>query len=83
MSRAAIGEELGMGAEAVKALLRDGKFYAAPESDPARRQLAIEANEAWSKGMTKEQFRQTRSLTPPKAHECWKDADVLFERREG
>ncbi|WP_146766139.1 hypothetical protein [Micromonospora saelicesensis] len=83
MSRAAIGEELGMGAEAVKALLRDGKFYAAPESDPVRRQLAIEANEAWSKGMTKEQFRQTRSLTPPKAHECWKDADVLFERREG
>ncbi|SIR97079.1 hypothetical protein SAMN05444858_13228 [Micromonospora avicenniae] len=82
-SRAAIGEELGMGAEAVKALLRDGKFYSAPESDPARRQLAIEANEARSKGMTKEQFRQARALTPPKAHECWKDADVLFERREG
>ncbi|MBQ1041453.1 hypothetical protein KBX03_02915 [Micromonospora sp. C72] len=83
MSRTAIGEELGMGAEAVKALLRDGKFYAAPDSDPARRQLAIEANGARSRGMTKDQFRQAQSLTPPKAHECWKDADVLFERHEG
>ncbi|RQX01881.1 hypothetical protein [Micromonospora inaquosa] len=83
MNRAAIGAELGMGPDAVKALLRDGKFYAAPDSDPARRQLAVDAHEAQSRGMTKDQFRQARALAPPKAHECWKDADVLFERHAG
>ena len=83
MSRAAIGEELGMGPESVKAFLRDGKFYVAPDSDPARRQLAIEAYEAQSRGVTRDQFRQAWAFTPTKAHECWKDADVLFERHEG
>ncbi|MEU7845906.1 hypothetical protein AB0B69_00700 [Micromonospora parva] len=83
MSRAAIAEELGMGPDAVKALLRDGKFYAAPDSDPMRRQLALDAYQARSSGMTKDQFRQARALAPPKAHECWKDADVLFERHAG
>ncbi|MFF0880702.1 hypothetical protein [Micromonospora aurantiaca (nom. illeg.)] len=82
MSRSAIGEELGVGSESAKALLRDGKFYAAPDSDPERRRLAAEAYEAQSRGMTKDQFRQARALTPPKAHECWKDADVLFQRHE-
>lgn len=77
-SRAAICEQLGVGPNSVKELLRDGKFYADPNSDPSRLELALEADEARTKGMTKGQFRQARGLTPPKANECWKDADVLY-----
>jgi len=76
-SRREIAEALDVAPETVKILLRDGKFYADPESDPARSGAALAAAQARESGQTKEQFRTSQGLTAPKASEAWKDADVL------
>ena len=76
--RREIAEALDVAPETVKILLRDGKFYANPESDPARSDAALAAAEAREIGQTKQQFRDSQGLTAPKASEAWKDADVLF-----
>jgi hypothetical protein len=73
-----IAETLNVAQETVKILLRDGKFYAAPESDPDRSDAAIAAAEARERGLTKQQFMVERGITTPKANEAWKDADILF-----
>ncbi|MBG6103852.1 hypothetical protein IW249_004266 [Micromonospora vinacea] len=82
MSRAAIGQDLGVGSESAKAPLRDGKFYEAPtpipnvgDWQPTRTRPSAEALPKTSPGR--------RGLSAPKAHGCWKDANVLFERHEG
>ena len=77
-SRSQIGEQLGASEEAVKALLRDGKFYADPESDPPRLALAQRAASARAEGLTRTRFGDQAGLTKNKADESWKDADVLF-----
>ncbi len=77
-SRRQIGESLGVSEEAVKALLRDGKFYADPTADPERLKLAQRAAEARGLGITRAVFANQTKLSKGKADESWKDADVLF-----
>lgn len=77
LSRAAIGEELASSPEAVKSLLRDAKFYEAPENDDARLSLARAASAARRNGMTKSAFQTAFALSPAKALEAWRDADVI------
>lgn len=77
-SRSEIGERLGVGEDAVKALLRDGKFYADPRTDPGRRDLAQRAAAARAQGLTRAVFSDEAGLSKGKAEESWRDADVLF-----
>lgn len=77
LSRAQVGIRLGVSKELVKELLRDGKFYADPASDPLRTELAREAARARAEGLTRAQFQEAQGLTAPKAQEAWRDADVL------
>lgn len=77
-SRREIGQQLGFSDEAVKALLRDGKFYAAPEADPERLEMAKHAAAARAEGLTRAAFGDRAGLSKGKSDECWKDADVLF-----
>ena len=77
LSRAEIGQLIGAGAVTVKALLRDGKCYANPASDPARLQLATLASEARRRGATRARFQFDHDLTRPKAEEAWVDAGIL------
>lgn len=78
VSRKDIAIRFGMGEETVKALLRDGKFYAAPDADPKRLEMAKRAAAARLSGMTRAAFADEARLTKGKADECWRDADVLF-----
>ena len=73
-----IGQRLGVTDLSVKSLLRDGKFFAEPGSDPSRFAMAKEAAAAIGRGLTRGQFRESEGLTIPKADECWRDAYVLF-----
>ena len=77
-TRRQIGEQLGASEEGVKALLRDGRFYSDPESDPPRLALAQRAASARAEGLTRAMFGDQAGLTKNKADESWKDADVLF-----
>lgn len=77
-SRKQIGEHLGVSEEAVKALLRDGKFYADPEADPERLDIAKRATEARAQDLTRAVFGDQAGLSKGNADESWKDADVLF-----
>jgi hypothetical protein len=76
LSRMAIGEKLGVGTESVKGLLRDGKFYADPQSDPERIHLARVALEAKRRGKTRAEFQTEQRLSNQKAVEAWRDAAV-------
>lgn len=76
-TRQAIAQALGVSTETVKILLRDGKFYANPATDPDRHQLAKAAIAARRAHQTRAQFRAEHSLTAAKATEAWKDADAL------
>lgn len=78
VSRKEIGERLGVSEEGVKALLRDGKFFADPQADPERLDLAQRAAAARAQGITRSDFAEQGKLSKGKAEECWKDADVLF-----
>ncbi|MRK00949.1 hypothetical protein GEV27_05380 [Aeromicrobium sp. S22] len=79
LTRAEIGQAISTSAEVVKGLLRDGKFYADPASDPPRHQSAKQASAARERQETRAQFQAAHSLTTPKAAEAWRDAGVLFE----
>lgn len=79
LSRGEIARQLGAGPEAVKALLRDGKFYADAASDPARAALARQAEVARELRLTRAEFQVQAGLTKPKAQEAWRDAAVLHE----
>lgn len=77
-SRREIAAMFGVGEEAVKAMLRDGKFYANPDADPQRLELAKTAASARVRGLTRAQYGDESRLSSGKADESWKDADVLF-----
>ncbi|MEV3905513.1 exonuclease domain-containing protein [Mycobacterium sp. NPDC050551] len=77
-SRRDIREKLGVSEDGAKALLRDGKFYADPEGDPERLELAKRAAAARAAGSTRGAFGLQTGLSRGKADESWKDADVLF-----
>lgn len=79
LTRQQIGEKLGAGAEAVKTMLRDGKFYADPTTDPQRADLARRAGQARDQRITRAEFAAETKLTAPKAAEAWRDAAVLHE----
>lgn len=81
-SRKEISEHLAVSEEAVKALLRDGKFYAAPDADPERLALAKRAAAARAEGLTRTRFGDQAGISKGKADESWKDADVLFGKSE-
>lgn len=83
VTRRQIGERLGVGEETVKALLRDGKFYADPEADSERLELANRAAAARTQGLTRAQFGEQLGLSMGKTDESWKDADVLFAKSDG
>jgi DNA polymerase-3 subunit epsilon len=76
-ARADIATHLGVGPETVKGLLRDAKFYANPQSDPSRLNLAHVAMAARGGGMTRDVFAAEQGLSRGKADEAWRDADVL------
>ncbi|GAA2135441.1 hypothetical protein GCM10009844_00700 [Nocardioides koreensis] len=76
-TRKEIGEWFDVGGETVKAMLRDGKFYADPASDPGRAAVAQAAADAKRSGLTRAQFQLGQKVSAPKAQEAWRDADVL------
>jgi hypothetical protein len=77
-TRRQIAEQLGVSGDVVPSLLRDGKFFANPNSDRIRFELAEKAAEARKRGLTRIGFRDEARLSNAKADECWRDADVLF-----
>ena len=77
-TRREIAEHLGVSVEVVKYLLRDGKFYANPQSDPDRLKMANKAAAARRNGTTRSEFCAAARLSNAKADEVWRDADVLF-----
>lgn len=77
-TRKQIGEHLDVSEEGVKALLRDGKFYADPDTDPERLDLAKAAATARAQGLSRATFGDQAGLSKGKGDESWKDADVLF-----
>jgi hypothetical protein len=79
LTRTEIGQQLEVGPDAVKMLLRNGKFYASPISDPARAALARRAAAAREQRVTRERFQAQAGLTTPKAHQAWRDAAVLAQ----
>lgn len=85
LTRKQIAERLGVSEALVKSLLRDGKFYANPNSDPPRRRLAKQVADAKLHEMTCSQIRVALKLTSAKVDEAWRDADVVFgdEKKAG
>jgi len=77
-SRMQIAAKLGISQEGVALLLRDGKFYADPASDPGRLEIAKQASVAQGLGVTRASFRIEKRLSAAKADEAWRDADVVF-----
>lgn len=82
-TRAVIAERLGIAPSTVKQLLKDGKFYADPTSDPWRLAAAEAAARARQDGQTKKRFTEASDLSAARAARAWGDADILFpDRRE-
>lgn len=79
LSRGEIAARMGTNTEGVKILLRDGKFYADPATDPLRHEIAKKAAQAREERCTRADFQAQFLLTTPKAQEAWRDAGVLFE----
>ena len=77
LSQARIAQAIGVASGTVKVLLRDGKFYADPTSDPLRAKAAEAAVRARNRGLTKNQFNAELGLTWSKLSEAWKDAETL------
>jgi orotate phosphoribosyltransferase-like protein len=73
-----IAERFGVGGPTVTSLLRDGKFYATPSSDPQRHELVKQAAYLKSKGMNPAEVGVELKLSNVKAKESWRDAGVLF-----
>lgn len=77
-TRKQISEQLGVHPDVVASLLRDGKFFANPQADQRRLELAHDAARAKERGLTRARFQSEARLSNAKANECWRDADVLF-----
>jgi hypothetical protein len=77
-TRKEIANQLGASAQVVKSLLRDGKFYAAPQSDPDRLRLATVAAAGRKRGLKCTELGAEMKLSVAKTDECWRDAGVLF-----
>lgn len=77
-TRRQIAADLSVAHETVSHLLRDGKFFAAPETNPERVERAVTAAEAKRVGQRRAEFQSSLGLSGAKAIDAWKDADVLF-----
>lgn len=80
VTRKDIAEQLNVSPDVVKALLRDGKFYADPASDPERDRLAGVAATAREHGSTREEFQRNEGLSLGRAKDAWRDAAILYSR---
>ena len=74
LSRREIANELGCGAESVKQLLADGKFYCAPEAYPSRLGTARSAAHLLAQGATKDEVGARLGLSPPALVRACRDA---------
>lgn len=81
LTRREIAEKLGVQVDTVKPLLRDGRFYDNPVSNHERLELALLADTAKSRGLTKSQFKAEHGLSGAKSMEGWKDAGCLRLRK--
>jgi DNA polymerase-3 subunit epsilon len=77
LGRAQVAERLGVGADTVKLLLRDGMFFANPSGNPERARLAGLASAAQDRGLTRAQFEWESGLSGNAAALAWRDADAL------
>src|SRR3546814_17142297 len=82
-SRKQIAAELVVSIDTVGGLLRDGTFYADPEADPARLELAMDAHDPSQDGLTKAEVPAKNGLSLAKSHESWRDGDGLLGARAG
>lgn len=80
VNRKDIAEQLDVSPEVVKSLLRDGKFYANPSSDPERDRLAHAAATAREQGSTRENFQHNEGLSLGRSKDAWRDAAILYPR---
>ena len=77
-TRRQIAEQFGVSALVVKALLRDGKFYANPRRIHSGSKSAKNAAAAQSRGIARANFCTAMKLTVTKGDERWRDANVLY-----
>ncbi|WP_153392702.1 hypothetical protein [Ornithinicoccus halotolerans] len=79
LTRAQIADRLDASLDTTKQLLRDGKFYADPGTDPDRAALAQIAAQEQAAGTTQAQFRTKHSLSALKTQRAWRDATLLHD----
>jgi hypothetical protein len=77
MTRSEISKSLGLGADTVKDLLSDAKFYQDPAADPERTERARAASDARAEGLTRAAFQAAQQLSSLKAKQAWRDADTV------
>jgi hypothetical protein len=77
LTRKEIGKALGVGADTVKMLLRDARFYADPGNDPPRAAMVRAADAARSRQLTRTQFQAEEGLTEAQAKQAWRDATTV------
>jgi transcriptional regulator with XRE-family HTH domain len=63
LSRAEVAARLGVGAETVKLLLRDGEFFGDPAGNPERARLTGLTSAAQGRGLTRAQFEGESGLS--------------------
>jgi len=75
---AEIADVLHLSRDTVKKLLRDGKWFTDPHSDPERLALAQSATLARQQGDTMACFRAAHGLSDGKSAEAWRDAGMCL-----
>jgi hypothetical protein len=78
MTRAQIAVELGVGAESVKDLLSDGRFYADPDARPERLALARQVEDLLEQGLEGAALRDALTgVSKMQANRAVRDAGAL------
>jgi len=77
LSRKEIRVDLNCGQEAVKALLRDGRFYRDPQADQHRLDIALRARNLLADGVVKDKIAAALNLTTPATIRACRDAFAL------
>lgn len=81
-SREQIAATLGVSVATVKTLLRDGRFYLDPSTDPVRCDLARAAAQSRQSGQAQADFRSDQALSAAKTQEAWRDAAFLLAHED-
>ncbi len=79
-TRREIAEHFGVTLLTVKSLLRDGRFYADPDSDPTRLARAVVVVAEQNKGVRRSEFQARAGWTDSQVRQLWRDASFLRER---